>query len=972
MKTAFESKLNILLSELLNQIGVVSHSEYLNKGRQDVIIYHQGLAIVLEGSYSKQDAEDDAKKRIEQLAADVAIAIHYPKTFTQDLTEGEIKKALQSSIFPVRVIVPEDISGTLFQILYEKKVLAKPIEDWHELDLNSLTTLIQEIAQFIISEEIIVKAEEDVSNLIQNFVDSLSAHNKSEVIAGNMYDILYRLYGFSIGDPSKIKEAIFAQATLAILLSSIYYESIRYSYKLDSLYNLSKAIDNPQKALEKSTDDILAIDYEPIFEAIKEMLKVLPTMPFLFGKLVNLASEIASKRALLRRDLAGKVYHKVVGDWSLKKGLATYFTQIPSAYLLLYLAKPKLSRMADFACGSGTLLVAAYSAANAEYRLSLLKSGVDKHPQEIEADFHTTFVNSCYAFDVLEYATQITALNLSLHSPETPIQDFHSIYTMPLGYRKEDAAVSLGSLELARITGKFNQIFGQVTKTGLKKKKKEIMGKLFELEPFDLIVMNPPFTRTTGRGGKAGGGLFGFMSDEGVRKEVLRDYAQLRDEVRESLESRARGLLKNTNLEILLKDTEFQPYKNIWQAGEGLLFLYLADMRLNKFGKLCFVLPKSLLSGISWFLVRTLLASNYHVRYVIVSYESGNYNFSESTSLSECLFLAEKVEEHAENEETTFVTLLRKPRTSMEAIALSNKIEIKEGKYVEAGQSSAFILNVNRNELIANIDNWGRFVFLPAINIQEDMRFLLDGIVKIGNVQAEVPVIRLNELISSIGVDRHRFMDTFKVMSNAVPGSFNILHGGEEEQRLIMKTAPNAYVLPIIERGKSLFKETAGNLIVPDRIRVDTAHVISMLSDEPIISNIFYAIKLKNESEDKLKALCLWFNTTWGILTVLASREETHGGFVGLKQSQWRLLPVLDVNSLTEEKIIALAKLFDEFKDKQLMRIPEQYGSRGDIDELRLELDLSFLNIMGIHPDKNDLLLLYREIGSALTQWMGV
>ncbi len=971
MKTAFESKLNILLSELLNQIGVVSHSEYLNKGRQDVIIYHQGLAIVLEGSYSKQDAEDDAKKRIEQLAADVAIAIHYPKTFTQDLTEGEIKKALQSSIFPVRVIVPEDISGTLFQILYEKNVLAKPIEDWYELDLNSLTTLIQEIAQFIISEEIIVKAEEDVGNLIQNFVDSLSAHNKSEAIAGNIYDILYRLYGFSIGDPSKIKKAIFAQATLAILLSSIYYESIRYAYKLDSLYNLSKAIDNPQKALEKSTDDILAIDYEPIFEAIKEMLKVFPTMPFLFGKLVNLANEIASKKALLRRDLAGKIYHKVVGDWSLKKGLATYFTQIPSAYLLLYLAKPKLSRMADFACGSGTLLVAAYSATNAEYRLSLLKSGVDKHPQEIEADFHINFVNSCYAFDVLEYATQITALNLSLHSPETPIQDFHSIYTMPLGYREEDATVSLGSLELARITGKFNQIFGQVTKTGLKKKKKEIMGKLLELEPFDLIVMNPPFTRTTGRGGKAGGGLFGFMSDVEVRQAVLKDYAQLRDEVRESLESRARGLLKSTNLEILLKDTEFQPYKNIWQAGEGLLFLYLADIKLNNSGKLCFVLPKSLLSGISWFLVRTLLASNYHVRYVVVSYEPGNYNFSESTSLSECLFIAEKVEEHANKEETIFVILLRKPRTSVEAIALSNKIDIKEGKYVEAGESSAFLLSVNRDELIDNIDNWGRFVFLPDINLLEGMKFLLDGKIKVGNLKAEIPLIRLNEIILSIGVDAHRFIDTFKVINNAAPGSFKILHGGEEERRLIMKTSPNAYVLPIIERGKNLFQEMASNLLIPDRIRVDTAHVISMLSEEPIISNIFYALKLKNESEDRLKALCLWFNTTWGILTILASREETHGGFIRLKMSQWRLLPVLDIDSLAEEKITELVELFDKFKDKQLMRIPEQYGSKGDVDELRLELDLSFLNIMGIHPEKNDLLLLYREIGSALTQWIG-
>ncbi len=533
MKPAFESKLNVLLSELLNQMGVVSHSEHITKeGRSDVIIYHQGLAIVLEGSYQKQDAENDAKKRIEQLSADVAIAIHYPKTFSQQLTEGEIKEQLQKSVLPVRVIVPEDISGTLFRVLYQKNVIAKPIEDWYELDLNLLATLIQEISQFIISEEIVIKAEEDVSDLIQGFVDSLSSHKQSTVIAENLHDVLYKLYGFSIGETSEIQEAIFAQATLAILLSSIYYESIRYAHKLDSLEYLAKA-SNPQQALEKATQDILAINYEPIFKAIEEMLKSFPQMPMLFNRLINVASEIASRKALLRRDLAGKVYHKVVGDWATRKGLATFFTQIPSAYLLLYLAKPQLCRIADLACGSGTLLVAAYSAMNAQYRLSLLKSGVDKHPKEIETDFHTQFMSSCYAFDVLEYATQITALNLALHSPETPIEELTSIYTMPLGYREEDKSVSLGSLELARTKGKFEKIFGHAKKTGLKTKGKEMMKTLRALEPFDLIVMNPPFARTTGRGGKTGGGLFGFLSDEEVRQEVLKDYAKLRGEIRE-------------------------------------------------------------------------------------------------------------------------------------------------------------------------------------------------------------------------------------------------------------------------------------------------------------------------------------------------------------------------------------------------------------------------------------------------------
>lgn len=121
MTLAYESRLNILLSELLNQIGVISRSEFIGVGRKDIILYHQGLAIVLEGSYGKQDAENDAKKRIEQLSADVAIAIHYPSIFSQELSENEIKESLKTCKLPVRVIVPEDISDSLFQYLYKKR-----------------------------------------------------------------------------------------------------------------------------------------------------------------------------------------------------------------------------------------------------------------------------------------------------------------------------------------------------------------------------------------------------------------------------------------------------------------------------------------------------------------------------------------------------------------------------------------------------------------------------------------------------------------------------------------------------------------------------------------------------------------------------------------------------------------------------------------------------------------------------------
>ena len=61
-------------------------------------------------------------------------------------------------------------------------------------------------------------------------------------------------------------------------------------------------------------------------------------------------------------------------------------------------------------------------------------------------------------------------------------------------------------------------------------------------------------------------------------------------------------------------------------------------MRLKVNGKLCFVLPKEF---IKWQLLvfPSVSAAKYHLEYIVVSYEPGANNFSESTSLSECLLL---------------------------------------------------------------------------------------------------------------------------------------------------------------------------------------------------------------------------------------------------------------------------------------------------------------------------------------------
>ncbi|MEM3740635.1 MAG: hypothetical protein QXP84_07530, partial [Candidatus Korarchaeum sp.] len=244
---------------------------------------------------------------------------------------------------------------------------------------------------------------------------------------------------------------------------------------------------------------------------------------------------------------------------------------------------------------------------------------------------------------------------------------------------------------------------------------------------------------------------------------------------------------------------------------------------------------------------------------------------------------------------------------------------------------------------------------------------LLEGKIRIGGKEISVPIKRLGE-IATIGIDRHQFHDSFQRAEGA-PGALPCLYGGGEEVRSKLQAEPNAHVLPKDEGAKDTFKKFASNLLIPDRIRFDTAHVTSVYVTQPVLSNIFYTVKLATGDTERLKALCVWLNSTWGIMTILACRQETEGAWIQLKMSHWRLLPVLDITSLPKEKIEGLSKVFDEFKDADLKRLPEQYSYQ----EERLNFDMEVLKVLKPNIDgaREGLIELYRDLGEALRRWIG-
>ena len=1014
-----EVEINIVIAQILSELGLDCRAERtIGRARPDIRCVYKGFKIGLETSYSRRDAEKDAKKRVEQGLVDIAIALHITERFP-DVPEKELIRLIRNAKYSAKIFVPMKPEGLLKYIVSMQKIIISP-ERWLEnVDIPMLKTLIETSIRYLVEEKEVVKAVENVKSCVQRFIESACSLPSRDALTKAIYDVLYRLHGISFAE-AKDAAVILGQAALALLLSAVFYEHVRVEHGLPSL-NAYISRNGPIKGLRNALEDLLKIDYKTALEVAIEILDALdPKLSWRVRDLVNLAERISQDPALLMRDFAGRVYHEITGDIALKKGFATFYTEIPAAYLLADLAIHSLAdldkkricdiscedaehlfkgihgiRIGDLACGSGTLLTASCYALQRLLTNLAFYHYIKIDPGEIGKDI---IEKSIYGIDALRYACQITAINLSFMSIK-PITK-QNVYTIYLGYMPNKGAW-LGSLEFLmdseRVGGILAYIEGgaPVSKITVREER-----DVLELpRRFNLVIMNPPFTRPTGRRGQKfesikgerGRRFFGFIASDVARSKLLKRLEKVRLKVKRDLVELAKSLSNSApqHIQQLLKgENDYRAFHNLGQAGEGVLFLYLAHKLTRSKDVIAFVLPRNLLSSSSWFLARAMLLSNYHIKYIIVSHDpEGGYNFSEGTSLSECLLVAKKDDKSKNDYETCFVILHKKPKTALEALTIAEKIREASREDASSINNMATVLKIPRYKLLRKLHNWGFYSATGDITLMNHVEKLEEGVLVVGDIQVNIPVLRLGDLlkdISKIGAYlttlaslpiRGNKIDC-KGLSRKIAGGIPMLCGGGEEVRSRICVEPNAWFkAPEDKNKKKAIEDSLAKFLLPRRIWWPTTGATAVWAKEPLISNLFFSAKLNEGDERYEKILTLWLNTTWGILSMLLYREETRGPFSEFSIPQWRLLPVLNVSKLGEGTVNKLIKLFDSCAQKALTRIPRQFSNDlKKVDPVRLEIDLGFLKAM--NPDinpiiaKKELSKLYGAINDFLSTWI--
>ncbi len=730
-------------------------------------------------------------------------------------------------------------------------------------------------------------------------------------------------------------------AGLLLVDAIVFHEIIASFHKgIPTLSSLISSA-NLKKELENSWRYIIRnINYEPVLEIALNILLNMPASPALdrqLRELANLAYDIASSRVLLRHDLFGRIYHRLLLG-NLVKYHATYYTSIPAARLLARLLINLPSgfdvrsipptydgaplRVVDFACGSGTLLSALYKEVDARHRLEGESPKIDElHRYLIE--------EGLWGFDVLHHAVHLAATVLSLHNP-IPVRGSR-LFALRLGGEKYLGSINFLS---SSVLGQDMLLSGGVAEG------QEVMGvskrevRSIELPNFHICIMNPPFTRSVG-----GNLLFGSLP----KKERAR------------LQRSLNALLKEKGL------------VGIGQAGLGAVFVFLADKYLEEGGRLGLVLPRAVLSGVSWGKVREMFLDKYHVEYVITSYETNNqWNFSENTDLSEVLLVARKRRRDEKSGYTFFVNLWKKPSNELESIHLGSQLRqlYESAKLYDIENSNASPHHLKlRGKKIGEVysamlenSDFGVYNLFSQMELNRVALLLRKGIIYLPD-QGIVDGIRLttlSKLGAEIGPDVRQVHSTFSI-SKAERGSIYKAFWGYDSSivnRISQK--PNAYLEPKnAEQARDLWKKR-GKLLIVERAWLSTYTVLAVHVDDDVLSNVWWPVKLDDEAA---KILAIWINSTFGFILLSSIAEVTRGPWVKFKKEHLWEMPVLDVNKLGEKKKNALLQLYDKnVNDKKVSELifkslPQEFAepsARKIVDEeickiLGLELKMDTL-----------------------------
>ena len=727
-------------------------------------------------------------------------------------------------------------------------------------------------------------------------------------------------------------------AMLIITNAFVFQSALAGKPEMENVLSLKRMLADTAKRLRYGKviagwNIILKVNYRPIFHVAKRLITAIATDDELIDRvlaiLCSAAKELVDQRLTHVHELAGTVFQRLIVD---RKYVKANYTRLESVALLSALILPKTQedvselKVADFACGTGSLLNGTYQRI-LELHEQAGGKGSRIHTQMVEKNL--------VGCDVMPNASHLTASLLTSTYPDLKIGNTR-IHTMPYG-RQRDGSYALGALDLFDVpegTLPLPLMSTEVQQIGGEDDTTVITQQEFRHKEFDIVVLNPPFTRPDSD------------ASSGTPKAVFK--GSNRDKAEERMMRQARGRKK-------------------WRVGNGNAglasdFVDLADrmLKTNEKSRMGVILPATCLAGYDWQKVRNMWATEYHnvVVITIADAKGESCAFSADTAMAECMVVATKGK-NGNTGRGIFVSLTHRPPSVLAALEIANSVHrLGNTRRLEDEPSGGEPLKVGDDILghalncPLQIDSAWDAVRIKEMALIQSAYRLANGEMWLPTqaMSLEIPICLVRDIAEVSASHRDIFekgergafdIEKGYTGTELYPGLWNV---NAPIQRAIV-VEPDSHLIPRpnrYEKAQTILTRS-GRVHFNLMLRFN-ANSLSVLFTEKSVLGISSLPNVVFKKPIYDYVWPLWGNSTLGLLLQWAHSGKQQPGRGASSRTALLQMPTLDVRCLSEEVLANAERIFHALKHQRMLPFNEAAH-----DPVRHELDRRLLSeVLGI------------------------
>lgn len=866
---------------IVEETGVLAESAGL---KPDILIVPKSSPpISIEASYEAGDADKDSLARLGK---------HYGLTMEEIKTSIAVE--LESTFRKTKRLSGQTLRYAIHQQLPDGTVRRFPetgfiVGTHHDL---------ARIAQAPVPKEDI----ETVAKKVAPLVNAAAARLESEISQNRLTEISSALYQ---------RSAVTGLRTTAILwLNALLVQRMLYG----GVHDIPPISHRPSECVE-AWKKIREINWRAIFEPAVEILDdVRKTAPGpaseSLGLLEKAVEAIDAAKLGSEINIGAELFPLISED---RKQSAAFYTQPATAEFLAAMAMPEdmdswdkdtfdRLKIADLACGTGTLLRFGYRQAKIYHERRGDKKTLEKlHKAAME--------KGLYGADVSPIAAHLTSSSLAVASK----QPYGKTNVGWMGVGSPDMT---GSIEYIGADSVQDRLSGSVGAGG-SAGGKNARAVTVKNNAMSVILMNPPYSRT--RGGQSAFDIAGLTTKE-----------------RNACQERWGKLIKG------------EPC--VKTAGMAATFMCAAHKKLKPGGRVGFVLPRTAAFAETWTKTRSMIETEYEdITAVAVGSALGGDAMSADTDMEEMVLVATKKGKGGGARSPVRCVTLHEPMTRVgEAAEIARAVQNAGDGPITLGGSEIGVSSMFKTSGGAPWSGVG------AVNdtLQRIKTCLLAGVLENadGTAAGEVPMTTIGELFDvgpthdlighPAGGDSRGAFTFHPVTSDTdAIGMHRSLWKADAKAQTAMAVKPTHK--GTIHRKDKAAKmwDTRSSLFYARNMRWTSQALVAATTENEAMGGSTWT-SLKHADGNILKAFALWANSIYGIVVYWANGSRTHQGRSRLQVRAIRKVQCPDFAALKAAKA---AKRFDKLSKKTLKPAHEASG-----DPVRAEINKAVSEMLGV------------------------